>query len=93
MQKYTYCSFLLCFLFMSFACMKNDNLISFGLRLRELRKSKGLTQLELSEKGGFDKNYISMLERGERNPALLNLIRLAYALEVQLGELINFKLI
>ncbi|MDU8023103.1 MAG: helix-turn-helix transcriptional regulator [Neisseria sp.] len=32
-----------------------------------------------------------MIERGERNPALLNLIRLASALDISLPELLTFK--
>lgn len=35
--------------------------------------------------------YIGMIERGERNPALLNLIRLASALNISLPELLTFK--
>lgn len=37
--------------------------------LKDLRTEKGLTQEELAKKSGFSKDYISMLERGERNPS------------------------
>lgn len=36
---------------------------------KELRLKKKLTQEQLAEKSGFSKDYISMIERGERNPS------------------------
>lgn len=71
--------------------MKNKQLIAFGAHLRSLREVKGLTQVQLAEKGNFDRNYIGMLERGERNPTLINLIRLARALDMQLSQLLNLE--
>ncbi len=77
---------------MYFCIMKKDEyLIQFGKYLRTLRKEKALTQLDLADKGGFDRNYIGMLERGERNPSLLNLKRLANALEISLYQLMKFE--
>lgn len=70
--------------------MDNKLLIDFGNHLRSLRIRKKLSQVELAYKGNFDRNYIGMIERGERNPSLLNLIRLAQALEIPLSELVNF---
>jgi transcriptional regulator with XRE-family HTH domain len=63
---------------------------SFGEHLRTLRKAKGLTQVALAYRGEFNRNYIGMLERGERNPSLKNLKRLADALNISLKELLNF---
>lgn len=71
--------------------MKEEFLQVFGSHLRDLRISKKFSQVELAYKGGFDRNYIGMLERGERNPSLKNLKRLADALEITLSELINFN--
>lgn len=59
--------------------------------MREQRLKRNLSQLELANKGGFDRNYIGMIERGERNPSLLNLQRLADALEIELSILMKFK--
>ena len=78
---------------MYFCVMKKDEyLVQFGKYLRTLRKERVLTQLDLAVKGGFDRNYIGMLERGERNPSLLNLIRLADALEISIYELMKFEI-
>lgn len=69
--------------------VSNPTLIRFGHRVRTLRKRQGLSQEDLAEKSGLHRTYIGGIERGERNPALLNLLKLAAALEVEVGELLN----
>jgi len=71
--------------------MHSDLLKKFGLHLRKLRLDRKMTQIELAYKGGFDRNYIGMLERGERNPTLKNLKRISQALDIPLTELVNFE--
>lgn len=58
-----------------------------GLRLRELRKAAGLTQEQLAGRAKMDYKYVGALERGERNPTLFNIERIADALEVPLQDL------
>jgi transcriptional regulator with XRE-family HTH domain len=70
--------------------MDRIKLKKFGSRLRQLRIERNLTQVELAFKGDFDRNYIGMLERGERNPSLLNLIRLSNALSLSLKDLLDY---
>jgi transcriptional regulator with XRE-family HTH domain len=70
--------------------VKSDLLKEFGKHLREIRLKQNLSQVDLAYKGNFDRNYIGMLERGERNPSLKNLQRLADALEIALPELLKF---
>ena len=70
--------------------MKTKYLEQFGLHFRTLRQGKKLSQEALAEKAGMHRTYIGMIERGERNPALLNLKRLADALEIPLTDLVNF---
>ena len=70
--------------------MKRDILKEFGKHLREIRIKQNLSQVDLAFKGNFDRNYIGMLERGERNPSLKNLQRLAETLEITLPQLLNF---
>lgn len=69
--------------------MKESILIKFGQRVRILRKSKNLSQEQLAELTGFHRNYIGMIERGERNPALVNIEIFANAFGMSLSELLN----
>ncbi len=60
---------------------------AFGKRVRDLRAARGWSQEQLAERAGLHRNYVGMVERGERNPALLNIARLARVLNVSLAEL------
>lgn len=62
----------------------------FGRHLRRLREEKRLTQEELADKAGMHFTYIGQIERGLRNPSLVNLQRLAKALKVSAGQLLPF---
>ncbi len=70
--------------------MKQPILIKFGQRIRELRKVRNLSQEQLAELTGFHRNYIGMIERGERNPALVNIEIFANAFGMSLSELLSF---
>lgn len=69
--------------------VKNIKLKLFGEQVRRLRKARGLSQEELAELADMHRNYIGGIERGERNVALLNILRLAKALGVSLSELLE----
>ena len=71
--------------------MKSEILKQFGTHIRHLRQIQDLSQEALAEKANMHRTYIGMIERGERNPALLNLVRLANALNISLPELLTFK--
>lgn len=60
----------------------------FGRRLRQLREAHGLSQEELAFRAGLHRTYVSSAERGERNVSLVNLVRLARALDVHVSELV-----
>ncbi len=66
---------------------KSPALIKLGKRIREFRQEKGLSQEDFAYEVGLDRTYIGGVERGERNIAALNLIRIAKALKVEVGEL------
>jgi len=59
----------------------------FGGRVRELRKSKGLSQEALALACDLDRTYIGGVERGERNISLVNIHKIAAALSVAAREL------
>lgn len=60
-----------------------------ALNLRRLRQARGLGQEKFALEHGFDRTYISGIERGVRNPTILVLERLAIALEVPVEELLK----
>ncbi|WP_198087002.1 helix-turn-helix domain-containing protein [Variovorax sp. E3] len=61
--------------------------IRFGERLRELRKERELSQEAFAAECGFDRTYVSGIERGVRNPSLAAVETLAAALGLSVGEL------
>jgi len=54
----------------------------FGERLRQLRLKANLSQEQLAAQSGLHRTYVSSVERGERNPSLLNIVKLAHSLAV-----------
>lgn len=62
-------------------------LLLLGQAIRTQREQLGLSQEKLAEQCGFDRTYISMLERGKRNPSLLNLLKLAKGLKTSVSKL------
>ena len=70
--------------------MSDDILTKFGQRVRELRLERNLTQQQLADISGLHKNYIGMVERGERNPSLVNIDILARSFNIENSELMKF---
>jgi len=67
--------------------MRKKTLLAVGERIRALREKAGVTQEEFAEIAGLDRAYYGGVERGERNVAAVNLIRIAVALNIEVGEL------
>ena len=67
-----------------FEFMKSDILKKFGDKVRALRKSQNWSQEKLADETGFHRTYIGMIERGERNPSLLNLKKFADTFKIEL---------
>lgn len=57
-----------------------------GLRIKELRKSLGLTQEALAYKADLDKTYVNEVENGKRNISIINLEKLAFALNTNIRD-------
>ena len=55
--------------------------------MRSLREQRGYFQEELAERAGLHRNYFGGVERGERNVALENIVKLASALSVRTRDL------
>jgi transcriptional regulator with XRE-family HTH domain len=73
---------------LSFTTMSDqDILANFGKKVRLLRKEKGLSQEDLSYKAQLHRTYIGMIERAEKNITLINIEKIAKALEVDIIEL------
>ena len=70
--------------------MEENILVLFGKRVKELRTQKKLTQEQFAQKTGLHKNYIGMVERGERNPSLINIQLIADGLEIIISDLMKF---
>jgi transcriptional regulator with XRE-family HTH domain len=60
-----------------------------GRNAARIRKERGLTQEQLAERSGLSQQYLSGLERGQRNPTIVTLHELAVALEVSHLDLVQ----
>lgn len=63
--------------------------IKFGEKVRELRVSKNLSQEQLADLANVHRTYIGMVERAEKNITLVNIEKIANALNVNITELLK----
>ncbi len=61
----------------------------FGEVLKDLRTSKGYSQEHLAELAGLDRTYVSLLERGHRQPTISTVFSLAKALNIAPSKIIS----
>ena len=71
---------------------KNPEILrKFGKRVKDLRIQKGISsQMTLANRAKLDRTYVSGIERGERNVALINIEKIAKALRVSIQDLFKF---
>ena len=69
--------------------MKSGILKRFGINVRDIRKSIGWSQENLADKSGLHRTYIGSIEKGGRNVSLINIERIAKALNVKIGKLLE----
>lgn len=62
---------------------------ALGYAVRQIRREKQLTQVEVGERAGMHVTYLSGVERGSRNPTWLVIHNIAYALGVKPAELVR----
>lgn len=67
--------------------MQKIILENFGGKVRAERLKQGLSQEGLAAKAGVHRTYIGMIERAEKNITLLNISKIAKALDISISEL------
>ncbi|MGK0273281.1 helix-turn-helix domain-containing protein [Shewanella sp. GutDb-MelDb] len=70
--------------------MDDHLLVAFGAHVKKLRLSNSLSQEQLALKADIDRTYISGIERGKRNVSIINLFKIAHALNIPATKLLDF---
>lgn len=70
---------------------KKQRINRFGNAVRNARTAAGLTQEDLAYRSGLDRSYIGGVERGERNPTLSVIEKIADGLGVTVAELFFYS--
>lgn len=68
---------------MSIKSEKHQVLVDFGARVRHYRKARGYSQEAFADACEIDRSYMGGVERGERNLALINIVRIIEALAME----------
>ena len=66
----------------------DERMLAFGKRVREVRKSKGISQERLAEMADIDRSYMGNIERGEKNITLKKAYEICDALEIEIQDLV-----
>jgi len=66
--------------------------IQLGLRIKELRQTKGLSQEALAFKAGIDRTYMTGVENGKRNVSIKNIEKILLALDITFSQFFNSPL-
>lgn len=73
--------------------MSSESILKiFGQNVQKYRKSRQLSQEKLAELAGVHRTYIGMIERAEKNITLLNIEKIAIALNVEIKKLLEKQL-
>lgn len=73
---------------MSNQTQKSGAQLLFSRNMRAIRKEKRMTQEQLAEAADLHTNYVSSVERGERNISIVNIEKIARALGVTMSKLV-----
>ena len=63
--------------------------LAFGRAIREIRHELGISQEELALRADIQRSYLGGIERGERNPSLTNIVKIARTLDVAPSEILS----
>lgn len=67
---------------------KEEILVKFGKKVREYRTQTGISQEKLAEIASLHRTYIGMIERAEKNITLINIEKIAKALDIEPKDLL-----
>ena len=67
---------------------KDERIVAFGKRVRDVRKKKGISQEKLAELSNIDRSYMGNIERGENNITLKKVYEICDALDIEIKEMI-----
>ncbi|HAO08303.1 MAG TPA: transcriptional regulator [Chryseobacterium sp.] len=70
---------------------EHDILNIFGKNVRKYRRLLNLSQETLADRADLHRTYIGMIERAEKNITLVNILRIANALEVNIEDLVKIS--
>ena len=65
-----------------------EQLAMMGLKIKEARGDRGMTQQALADASGLDRTYISLVEHGKQNLTIGAALKIAHALDVPIGNLL-----
>lgn len=69
-----------------------DNVLAaLGATVRAMRNATGLSQEALADAAGIDRSHMGKIERGERNVTMLNIARIAAALDTKPSEVLRLS--
>lgn len=71
--------------------IKNNINILFGLKIKQIREERGLSQEEFGYEVGLHRTYIGQIERAEKNISLSNIEKIAVELGLDVKELFDFS--
>lgn len=71
------------------AALRSSFHLAFGRAIREIRYERGLSQEELALRAHIQRSYLGGIERGERNPSLANIVKIATTLNVTPSEILG----
>ena len=66
----------------------DERMIAFGKRIRDVRRSKGISQEVLAEMADIDRSYMGNIERGEKNVTLKKAYDICDALDIDIKDLV-----
>lgn len=64
-------------------------LVAFGAAVRATRAARGIAQEALAHRCGIDRSYLGAIERGDQNPGLLHIVKIAEALGITVEEVMK----